>query len=141
MLALLQRDPIGEAGIPAIKLALGVTRAGSTEMVDHRLLIADDRIFVARSELAVNRVFASRADHHDIGLEQNCLLRLDIGRRIALPVGSRRALKRRGSEQRCSQDNLSHRIPPNPINVPDNATAYPAIGYFQEQPTSLSGLC
>src|SRR6516164_1666164 len=136
----LERNLIGEAGIPAIKLALGVARAGSAEMVDHRLLIADDRVFVARPKLTVNRVFASRADHHEIGLEQYRLLRLDISRRITLLVGSRGALKRRGGEQRRNQDNLPHRIPPSQINVRDNAAAYPAIDYFQEQPHSLSGL-
>src|SRR5262249_42734126 len=130
-----------EAGIPAIKVALGIAGAGTAEMVDHCLLVADYRSLVARPELAVNRVFAGRADHHHIRLKQNCLLGLDISCRVALPVGSGHALRRCGSEQHCSQDDLSHRIPPTRPTSAVTMAAYPAIYRFQEQAASLPGLC
>ena len=91
-------------------------------MVSHGVLIADDRVLVAQPEFAIGwkRVFASRAENHKIGLEQNSLLRLDIRRRVALLVGSRGALKRCCSEERGSQGDLLHRIPPISINVPES---------------------
>ena len=67
--ALLAGSIIGEAGLPSVEGALWVPGPGTPEMLDHRILIADDRVLVARPEFAINRVPASRADHHQIGLE------------------------------------------------------------------------
>src|SRR6516165_7584655 len=50
---------IGQAGLPGIEYALRVLGPGAAEMVDHRVLIADDRVLVTRPEFTVNGVSAS----------------------------------------------------------------------------------
>src|SRR5207248_11331560 len=84
---LLARSLIGEAGLPSIERALRVTRPGASEMVDHRVLIAQDRGRIARPKFAVDGIPASRTDDHQIGLKQQRLLSFDIPGRIAIPVG------------------------------------------------------
>src|ERR1700736_4662754 len=122
---------VGQAGLPGIEGALRIPCSGTAEMVDHRVLIADNRVLVTRPEFAVNRVPASRAGHHQIGLKENRLLCLDIRRRVAVPVGSRRSAERRGGKERRSQDNLSHRNSPKSTSA--TTAAYLAAHQFQEQ--------
>src|SRR5438128_811075 len=43
---LLARGLVCEAGLPSVEGALRVARPGAPEVLDHRVLIADDRIFV-----------------------------------------------------------------------------------------------
>src|ERR1700757_5395274 len=50
---------IGQAGLPGIESALRVPRPSAAEMVDHRVLIADDHVLVTRPEFTVNGVPAS----------------------------------------------------------------------------------
>ena len=82
---------IGQAGLPGIEYALRVLGPGAAEMVDHRVLIADNRVLVARPEFAVNRISASRAGHHQIGLKQDRLLRFGIRSRVAVTVSRSRS--------------------------------------------------
>ena len=66
---LLLRSFIGEAGLPGIKGALGVTRPCAPEVVDHRVLVPQDHILIAGPEFPVSGIPASRTDDHQVGLE------------------------------------------------------------------------
>ena len=50
---------VRQNGLPGIECALRVPGSGAAEMVDHRVLIADDRVLVTRPEFTVNGVSAS----------------------------------------------------------------------------------
>src|SRR5215831_17214843 len=79
---LLLSEVIGEDGLPTIERAFRISRPAPPKMLDHGVLITHDRVLVASPELAVDGIPASRADHHQVGLKQQPLLRLDIRRRI-----------------------------------------------------------
>ncbi|TMJ64769.1 MAG: MFS transporter [Alphaproteobacteria bacterium] len=133
---LLARSLVGEAGLPGIEGALRVASAGAAKMVDHRVLIAQDRILVARPKFAVDGIPASRADDHQIGLKQQRLLSFDIPRRIAIPVGGRRCGDRRGGQESRSQTKFFHRNSPN--DVRDALSITKELSQFQEQQRSFS---
>jgi hypothetical protein len=71
---------VGEAGLPRIESALCVACSGAPEMFDHRVLVAQDHILIARAEFPVDRVAARRTDDHEIGLKEQRLFRLDVAR-------------------------------------------------------------
>jgi len=132
---LLARSLVGETGLPGIEGALRVARPRASEMVDHRVLIAQYRGRIACPKFAVDGIAASRTDDHQIGLKQQRLLSFDIPRRIAIPVGGRRG-DRRGGQERRSQNNFFHRNSPN--DVRDALSIANELSQFQEQQRSFS---